>query len=77
MIKTKLKKLVLATAINTVSLASAGLSWAEDTIKVGVLHSLSGTMAISETTLKCFNLKDSHPTIPSYRLCKLIEINCP
>src|SRR6201999_2453942 len=25
---------------------------AEDTIKVGVLHSLSGTMAISETTLK-------------------------
>jgi amino acid/amide ABC transporter substrate-binding protein, HAAT family (TC 3.A.1.4.-) len=23
-----------------------------DTIKVGVLHSLSGTMAISETTLK-------------------------
>ena len=24
----------------------------EDTIKVGVLHSLSGTMAISETTLK-------------------------
>lgn len=25
---------------------------AQDTIKVGVLHSLSGTMAISETTLK-------------------------
>ena len=25
---------------------------AEDTIKVGILHSLSGTMAISETTLK-------------------------
>jgi urea transport system substrate-binding protein len=24
----------------------------EDTIKVGILHSLSGTMAISETTLK-------------------------
>ncbi|MEK9765039.1 MAG: urea ABC transporter substrate-binding protein [Thalassolituus sp.] len=31
-----------------VSIANA----AEDTIKVGVLHSLSGTMAISETTLK-------------------------
>ncbi len=35
----------------------AGMMWiapalAEDTIKVGVLHSLSGTMAISETTLK-------------------------
>ena len=25
---------------------------ADDTIKVGILHSLSGTMAISETTLK-------------------------
>jgi urea transport system substrate-binding protein len=40
-------------------LAVAGLAagWsvaamAEDTIKIGVLHSLSGTMAISETTLK-------------------------
>ncbi|CAH0530049.1 urea ABC transporter substrate-binding protein [Vibrio hippocampi] len=41
-------------------LAAAGLSlamvpamaMAEETIKVGVLHSLSGTMAISETTLK-------------------------
>ena len=32
---------------------SAGQSFAaEDTIKVGILHSLSGTMAISETTLK-------------------------
>ena len=27
-------------------------AWAQDTIKIGVLHSLSGTMAISETTLK-------------------------
>lgn len=35
------------------SLASASVSsYAEDTIKIGVLHSLSGTMAISETTLK-------------------------
>ena len=31
---------------------SAGLAQAEETIKVGILHSLSGTMAISETTLK-------------------------
>src|SRR6201994_685777 len=30
----------------------AGGALAQDTIKVGVLHSLSGTMAISETTLK-------------------------
>ena len=31
---------------------SAFAARAEDTIKVGILHSLSGTMAISETTLK-------------------------
>ena len=35
------------------SLACASVSsYAEDTIKIGVLHSLSGTIAISETTLK-------------------------
>ncbi len=34
-------------------MALAGAAWAQDdTIKIGVLHSLSGTMAISETTLK-------------------------
>lgn len=32
--------------------AGAAVSHAAETIKVGVLHSLSGTMAISETTLK-------------------------
>jgi urea transport system substrate-binding protein len=32
--------------------ALANAAFAADTIKVGVLHSLSGTMAISETTLK-------------------------
>src|SRR5450432_1896877 len=31
---------------------SALAARAEDTIKIGILHSLSGTMAISETTLK-------------------------
>ena len=31
---------------------TAGRVKADDTIKVGILHSLSGTMAISETTLK-------------------------
>ena len=48
-------------ALNTIAAAAlaAGVAAtaipakaAEDTIKVGVLHSLSGTMAISETTLK-------------------------
>ena len=32
--------------------AFGGAAHAADTVKVGVLHSLSGTMAISETTLK-------------------------
>src|SRR5438477_762951 len=36
----------------TAWLLAAGIGAAQDTIKVGVLHSLSGTMAISETTLK-------------------------
>ncbi len=42
---------------NTGFLLAAGMAFsgavkAQDTIKVGILHSLSGTMAISETTLK-------------------------
>ncbi len=36
----------------SVSIGMAGSARAEDTIKIGILHSLSGTMAISETTLK-------------------------
>ena len=35
-----------------IAIAASSLAQAADTIKVGVLHSLSGTMAISETTLK-------------------------
>ncbi|WEM45126.1 urea ABC transporter substrate-binding protein (plasmid) [Photobacterium sp. DA100] len=44
-------KLNLATLGLSLSLLSAA-AVAEETIKVGILHSLSGTMAISETTLK-------------------------
>ena len=33
-------------------LGSVARAAAEDTIKIGILHSLSGTMAISETILK-------------------------
>ncbi len=48
-LKTFLAGLTLASA----SLMSANtMAESKDTIKVGVLHSLSGTMAISETTLK-------------------------
>ena len=45
-------KNVIASAALLGSLSLAALTQAADTIKVGVLHSLSGTMAISETTLK-------------------------
>lgn len=44
-------KSMLSGTIVAASLGSAVMA-ADDTIKVGVLHSLSGTMAISETTLK-------------------------
>ncbi|MFT4727619.1 MAG: urea transport system substrate-binding protein [Granulosicoccus sp.] len=39
-------------ALSALSLSLPMVAFAADTIKVGVLHSLSGTMAISETTLK-------------------------
>lgn len=46
-------KTLKATAIVSLLTATALTpAHAEDTIKVGILHSLSGTMAISETTLK-------------------------
>jgi len=46
----KVKQLVTAGALALGSLASS--VHAADTVKVGVLHSLSGTMAISETSLR-------------------------
>ncbi|BBA34761.1 urea ABC transporter, urea binding protein [Methylocaldum marinum] len=42
----------LCLALSAVALLFGAEARAEDTIKVGILHSLSGTMAISETTLK-------------------------
>jgi len=45
-------KVLGATAGLAMGLAAVLPAKAEDTIKVGILHSLSGTMAISETTLK-------------------------
>ncbi|MFV0294868.1 MAG: urea ABC transporter substrate-binding protein [Hyphomicrobiaceae bacterium] len=44
---------LLGSAAFAATLALGGIqAQAQDTIKVGILHSLSGTMAISETTLK-------------------------
>ena len=45
------QRLKLSLAATTLVFSSAAIQ-AQDTIKVGILHSLSGTMAISETTLK-------------------------
>ena len=48
------RKLIKALTLSS-AVAAMGLSWtiqAAETIKVGILHSLSGTMAISETSLK-------------------------
>ena len=45
-------RLALLGAVASLALAPGALQAQEDPIKVGVLHSLSGTMAISETTLK-------------------------
>ena len=50
-----MKKLISKMAVSALVASSLVISIAakaEDTIKIGILHSLSGTMAISETTLK-------------------------
>ena len=50
-----MKKLISKMAVSALvasSLLASIAAKAEDTIKIGILHSLSGTMAISETTLK-------------------------
>src|SRR5207244_10298208 len=47
-----LKRLALSAALLTAGVAVGTQAIAADTIKVGILHSLSGTMAISETVLK-------------------------
>jgi urea transport system substrate-binding protein len=45
-----IRKFILALLVGLPVLC--GTAFAADTVKVGILHSLSGTMAISETTLK-------------------------
>src|SRR6187200_2763837 len=46
------RRWLLATGLTLGLLTAMPSAKAQDTIKVGILHSLSGTMAISETTLK-------------------------
>ncbi|RZI80960.1 MAG: urea ABC transporter substrate-binding protein, partial [Rubrivivax sp.] len=45
-------KSLTAVALGVAGLLVGSMAHAADTIKVGILHSLSGTMAISETVLK-------------------------
>jgi urea transport system substrate-binding protein len=47
-----LKQLILLILLSSLSAAPVAAARAADTVKVGVLHSLSGTMAISETSLR-------------------------
>ncbi len=51
LISKTVRKLTLAVA-SVGLLVGATSAFAQDTVKVGILHSLSGTMAISETSLK-------------------------
>jgi len=48
----KRRALLMTTWLLIAGMGFSKVAAAQDTIKVGVLHSLSGTMAISETTLK-------------------------
>jgi urea transport system substrate-binding protein len=52
MLKMTRRNLMALASAALVSGAVMGTAQAQETIKVGILHSLSGTMAISETTLK-------------------------
>ncbi len=47
-----LKQLAMSAAVAAIGFGSSGLYAQGKTVKIGVLHSLSGTMAISETVLK-------------------------
>src|SRR3954453_21367992 len=48
----KHKTIFVTALLFILGLTFSGVATAQNTIKVGILHSLSGTMAISETTLK-------------------------
>jgi len=50
--RTFITRFIAGAALSAAGLLSSFAAHAADTIKVGVLHSLSGTMAISETVLK-------------------------
>ena len=50
--RTFIRRVTVAATLAAIGITMGVSAQAADTIKVGVLHSLSGTMAISETSLK-------------------------
>ena len=50
--RTFLRRVTLAATLAAAGITMSLPAQAQNTIKIGVLHSLSGTMAISETSLK-------------------------
>ncbi|MCB1122135.1 MAG: transporter substrate-binding protein, partial [Verrucomicrobiae bacterium] len=52
MIKKLIRKLNITAALGAIVISSAASANSAETVKVGILHSLSGTMAISETSLR-------------------------
>ena len=65
----KITKIMRNVAIVTMAISFAGIAQAADTIKVGVLHSLSGTMAISETVCDGIGLSEKCAGKLVPRLC--------
>src|SRR5277367_835022 len=47
-----MKKILGSLLVSCATLLTPVMAHAQDTVKIGILHSLSGTMAISETSLK-------------------------
>jgi urea transport system substrate-binding protein len=60
----RLRWLSVAAAVLAIVGSGLNSARAEDTIKIGILHSLSGTMAISETILKDLMLMEVADAMP-------------
>ena len=69
-----LKRLALSAALAIAGIGVTSQALAADTIKVGVLHSLSGTMAISETVLKDVTDPSARWPVPDVVLLKPLRV---
>ena len=82
-LRARVQSLMAVTAVTTLTLLTlAGCTEAVEPVKVGVLHSLTGTMAISETSLLQFhgmfrrglNVSEEFRKILSKKACSLLTI---